>query len=186
LLTSNRCFTFGAEGKLLCLDRSGKLVWQRDTGTEWTVPPAFFGVGSTPLLERNMLVVMVGGQPNSGVVALDPESGKTIWESVGQKNWDGITMRAWPGEPKYRWQVEEKQASYSTPVAATIHGQRHILCLMRQGLVSLNPTNGQVNFSFWFRSGGGYCTNGDDHDDQTRSERHLQQNAGGPSQRLRR
>ncbi|PYJ03406.1 MAG: hypothetical protein DME25_12420, partial [Verrucomicrobia bacterium] len=38
------------------------------------------------------------------------------------------------------------------PVAATIHGQRHILCVMRQGLVSLNSTNGAVNFSFWFRS----------------------------------
>jgi len=34
----------------------------------------------------------------------------------------------------------------------TIHGQRQVLCLMRQGLVSLNPTNGAVNFSFWFRS----------------------------------
>ena len=29
---------------------------------------------------------------------------------------------------------------------------RHILCLMRQGLVSLNPTNGAVNFSYWFQS----------------------------------
>jgi hypothetical protein len=37
-------------------------------------------------------------------------------------------------------------------VAVDIHGRRHILCLMRQGLVSLNPTNGAVNFSFWFRS----------------------------------
>jgi len=46
----------------------------------------------------------------------------------------------------------EKQASYASPVAATIHGQRHIFCLMRQGLVSLNSTNGSVNFSFWFRS----------------------------------
>jgi len=152
LLTSNRCFTLGAEGKLLCLDRDGKLVWQRDTGSEWTVPKAFFGVGSTPILEGNLLIVMVGGQPNSGVVALNPESGKTVWESVGQTNWNGITMTAWPGEPKYRWQAEEKQASYSTPVAATIHGQRRILCLMRQGLVSVNPTNGEVNFSFWFRS----------------------------------
>src|SRR5260221_400738 len=70
LLTSNFCFTFGAEGKLLCLDRSGKLVWQWDTGT-WNVPPAFFGVGSTPVLEGNLLIVMVGGQPNSGMMAFN-------------------------------------------------------------------------------------------------------------------
>lgn len=152
LLTSNRCYTFGAEGKLLCLDRKGKLIWQRDTASEWKIPAAFFGVGSSPILEGGLLIVMAGGQPNSGVVAFDPESGKTVWESVGEKNWQGVTMTAWPGEPKLRWQETEKQASYSTPVAATIAGKRHVLCLMRQGLVSLDPKNGEVNFSFWFRS----------------------------------
>ncbi|HMC26422.1 MAG TPA: PQQ-binding-like beta-propeller repeat protein, partial [Verrucomicrobiae bacterium] len=152
LLTSNRCYTFGAEGILLCLDRNGKLIWHRDTAAQWNIPPAFFGVGSTPILEGNLLIVMIGGQPNSGMVALDPQSGKTIWESVGEKNWEGVTMTAWPGEPKLRWQRWEKQASYSTPTMATIHGQRHLLCLMRQGLVSVNPTNGEINFSFWFRS----------------------------------
>ena len=153
LLTSNRCYTFGAEGKLLCLDlQSGKLVWQRDTGADWDIPPAFFGVGSSPILENNLLIVMVGGQPNSGVVAFDPGSGKTIWQSVGKDNWQGQTKIGWPGTPIVEWQTWEKQASYSTPVAATIHGQRQVLCLTRQGLVSLNPTNGAVNFSFWFRS----------------------------------
>ena len=152
LLTSNRCYTFGAEGKLLCLDLTGKLVWQRNTSADWNVPAAFFGVGSTPILEGNLLIVMVGGQPNSGVVAFDAASGKTAWESVGKKNWEGIPMTGWPGERKVQWQDWEKQASYSTPVAATIHGRRQILCLMRQGLVALNPTNGEVHFNFWFRS----------------------------------
>lgn len=153
LLAETHCYTFGAEGKLVCLDlRTGKLIWQRDTAADWTVPPAFFGVGSSPIMENGLLIVMVGGQPNSGVVALDPASGKTIWESVGEKNWQGQPMIGWPGQRKVNWQTWEKQASYSTPVAATIHGQRHLLCLMRQGLVSLNPTNGAVNFSFWFRS----------------------------------
>lgn len=153
LLTSNRCYTFGAEGKLLCLElQSGKVVWQRDTGTEWNVPAAFFGVGSTPILEEELLIVMVGGQPNSGMVAFDARSGKTVWESVGQKNWQGVSMMGWPGEQRVNWKLSEKQASYSTPVAATIHGRRHIFCLMRQGLVSLDPRTGAVNFSFWFRS----------------------------------
>ena len=153
LLTSNRCYTFGAEGKLLCLDlATGQPVWQRDTAADWKVPEAFFGVGSTPLLENNKLMVMVGGQPNSGVVALDPETGKTIWESVGKTNWDGALTIGWRAEAPYRWTGEEKQASYSSPVAATIHGKRHLFCFMRQGLVSLNPTNGQINFSRWFQS----------------------------------
>src|SRR5437660_99403 len=146
LLTSNRCYTFGAEGKLLCLDlATGKLIWERDTAAIWTIPEAFFGVGSSPTLEAGRLIIMIGGQPNSGVVGLDPESGKMIWESVGQKNWEGQPMFGWPGQAPVRWQTWEKQASYSTPFAATINGQRQVLCLTRQGLVSLNPTNGGVS-----------------------------------------
>jgi len=116
------------------------------------VPPAFFGVGSSPVLEGGLLLVMVGGQPNSGVVAFDARTGKTVWESIGEKNWQGQPMRGWQGEAPVQWQAGEKQASYSTPVVATIQGQRQALCLMRQGLVSLNVTNGAVNYSFWFRS----------------------------------
>ena len=155
LLTSNLCYTFGAEGKLTCLElKTGTLVWQRDTGNgvDFNVPKAFFGVGSTPILEGGLLLTMVGGQPNSGMVAFDAATGKTVWESVGQKNWEGVPMSGWPGEPTVRWQAWEKQAGYSTPVAATIHGRRHVLCLTRQGLVSLDPATGAVNFTFWFRS----------------------------------
>jgi outer membrane protein assembly factor BamB len=155
LLTSNRCFTFGAEGKLLCLDlQNGKPVWQRDTQKDWEIPEAFFGVGSTPLLEANLLIVMVGGQPNSGVVALDAATGKTIWESVGEKNWQGQPMIGWPGDQLVDWKRFrfDKQASYSSPVAATVNGVRQIFCLMRQGLVALNPTNGTVTANYWFRA----------------------------------
>jgi outer membrane protein assembly factor BamB len=103
------------------------------------------------LVEGNKLIVMVGGQPNSGVVALDASTGKTLWENVGKTNWDGIRAIGWPGEEPYRWTGQEKLASYSSPIAATIHGRRHLLCLTRQGLVSVNPTNGAVNFSRWFQ-----------------------------------
>jgi len=153
LLDFNRCFTFGAEGKLSCLGLAdGKVIWQRDTANEWDVPEPFFGVGSTPLLEDGKLIVMVGGQPDSGVVALDPATGKTIWENVGRKTWNGAIPITWRSTKPYEWTGSEMLASYSSPIAATIHGQRHLFCLMRQGLVSLNPTNGEVRFSRWFQS----------------------------------
>lgn len=153
LLTSNRCYTFGAEGKLLCLElKTGKIVWQRDTAKDWDVPAAFFGVGSTPILEGNLLIVMVGAMPNSGMVALDPSTGKTVWESIGEKTWNGLPKKDWRGEPPVVWNTEDKQASYASPIAATIHGKRHVFCFMRQGLVSLDPASGQVNFSRWFRT----------------------------------
>lgn len=153
LLTDKHCYTFGAEGRLVCVDiKTGKPVWQRETAKDFEIPEAFFGVGSTPILEGNLLIVMVGGQPDSGVVAFDAATGTNVWQSVGEKNWTGVPMTGWPGERAVKWQRWEKQASYATPVAATINGERQILCLMRQGLVSLKPATGEVNWSFWFRS----------------------------------
>jgi outer membrane protein assembly factor BamB len=152
-LTSNRCYTYGAEGRLSCLAiENGKVVWERDTSKEWTVPDPFFGVGSTPLLEEDTLIVMVGGQPNSAVVAFDAVTGKVLWENGGKTNWQGTRTLGWRGEAPYQWSGFEKVASYSSPVAATIHGRRNVLCFTRQGLMSLNPTNGAIYFSRWFQS----------------------------------
>jgi outer membrane protein assembly factor BamB len=157
LLTADRCYTFGAEGVLLCLDRkTGKEVWRRETSKDFNVPEAFFGVGSSPVLEAGKLIVHVGGQPDSGVVAFDAATGKTLWENGGAKTWDGALMKGWPGEPFVKWELGhpafQKMASYCTPVLATIHDQRHVLTVTRQGLISLDPADGAHRFSFWFRS----------------------------------
>lgn len=159
LLTENRCYTFGAEGRLLCLNlKTGNKIWLRDCYKDFDLedeqtgrPNWFFGIGCTPILEGELLIAIVGGQPNSGVVAFDADTGKTVWENVGKNVWDGAET-GWTAQPRYTWTGDEQVASYSSPVAATIHGKRHVLCLMRHGLVSLDPKTGKVNFKYWFRS----------------------------------
>lgn len=152
-LTTNRCYTFGAEGLLLCLDlETGREVWSCNTAQIWAIPQAFFGVGSSPVLEGDRLLVMVGGQPNSGVVAFDATRGRVLWESVGQSNWEGQPMLGWPGERNVLWREADRQASYASPVIATVHGERVAFCLMRQGLVALAAETGHVYFSRWFRA----------------------------------
>lgn len=151
LLHQNRCFTLGAEGSLRCLDlKTGELIWNRELRKDFKIPDAFFGVGATPILEGDKLIVLVGGQPNSGVVAFDSITGKTLWQNVGQDEWDGVST----GDRgrKYSWTGNEMVVSYSSPIATTIHDKRHVLCLMRHGLVSVDPNDGSVNFKYWFRS----------------------------------
>lgn len=152
LLTENRCYTFGAEGVLCCVDlKTGQEIWTRRTKDEFDMPPWFFGIGCTPVLDDGLLIAIVGGQPNSGVVAFDAETGKTVWEAVGKDTWDQAST-GWEFTPTYEWTGEEKVASYSSPIVATIHGRRHLLCLMRHGLVSLDPKTGKEHFKYWFRS----------------------------------
>ena len=157
LLTADRCYTLGAEGVLLCLDfATGKPIWRRDTAREFEVPEAFFGAGSSPVLEDGRLFVQVGGQPNAAVVAFDAATGRTLWQNGGERTWTGLPMLGWPGERLVAWSradpAFEKQGSYCTPVLATFHGQRHLLTVTRQGLISLDPKTGKHNFSRWFRA----------------------------------
>ena len=151
--------TFGAGGRLMRTDLdTGRVAWEVDTAADFDVPRHFFGVGCTPIIEtvgeRQLVIALVGGQPDAGVVAFDAADGSVVWQSVGRDPWDGLPTRDRRGNPAeaYRWTGREMVVSYASPIAASIHGERHLLCLMRQGLVSLDPADGRVRFAYWFRS----------------------------------
>lgn len=124
----DRVYAYGAAGTLACIKVSdGKEVWRRNLVEDYQADLGYFGAGSTPLIEGKTLIVNVGGQKaQAGVVGLSVDTGKEIWKSVADT------------------------ASYSSPIAATIDGTRHILCITRLKLVSLDPQTGKVRFEFPF------------------------------------
>ncbi len=151
VLADGKCFTLGAEGMLTCVAlEDGRLIWQHDLKNMFQIPDWFFGMGCSPVVDGDRLIVLVGGQPNSGVVAFDRNNGKVLWEAGGRSTWDG-TINADTGQP-YRWTGSEMVVSYSSPIPAVIHGRRHLLCLLRHGLLSLDPETGQEQFHYWFRA----------------------------------
>jgi outer membrane protein assembly factor BamB len=122
VVAGNHVYTLGAEGTLHCLKLdSGDKVWSRSINKDYGVRKSFFGVGTTPLVEGKLLLVNVGGK-EAGIVAFATDSGKEVWKATG----DG--------------------ASYSSPVAATIDGVRHVIFFTREGIVSLDPRKGAVRF----------------------------------------
>ena len=48
------------------------------------------------MLEDGLLLTMVGGQPDSGMVAFDAKTGKTVWTSTGKQTWDGTAKIVGP------------------------------------------------------------------------------------------
>jgi outer membrane protein assembly factor BamB len=127
-IAGNLVFTLGAEGVLHALElETGKIIWKRALMDDYAVPKNFFGVGTSPLLEGSLVLVNVGGK-GAGIVALDKDTGKEVWKATD----DG--------------------ASYSSPVAATIQGTRHVFFFTRDGLVSVDPSNGAVRFRKHWRS----------------------------------
>ena len=128
-ISGPRVYTLGAGGKLHCLDlNTGKKIWSIHTRHRFQAPKGFFGAAASPLVEGNRVLLNVGGQDTSGVVAFDRENGEVVWTATSDR------------------------ASYSSPTLATIEGQKQALFFTRNGLISVNPATGSVGFKFRWRS----------------------------------
>ena len=58
LIAAGRVFTLGPQGELHCLDLStGKKVWVHFLAKEYELPDNFFGIGTSPILENDLLLV---------------------------------------------------------------------------------------------------------------------------------
>jgi outer membrane protein assembly factor BamB len=144
VVDGGRVYLYGAEGTLHCLRvEDGKRLWKVDTIADFHVRQNFFGVGSTPVIEGDLLIAQVGGSPQS-----DPTRTARDWpkgDDSGIVAFDKCTG-------KVRYHVTDELASYASPVLATIDGRRWCFVLARGGLVGLNPANGKVDFHHPWRA----------------------------------
>jgi len=122
-IAEQRVYTFGAEGMLHCLELgSGKKIWSADIKSQFQAPNGFFGMACSPLVEGSALLINVGGPKGAGIVAFDKSTGKVLWKA------------------------SDDEASYSSPVAATIAGERLALFFTRNGFVAIDPVRGSIRF----------------------------------------
>ena len=145
LVDGDHVYLYGVEGQLHCVRAdTGKPVWNVNVNKEFNVIQNFFGIGSTPVIEGDLLIVQVGGSPagstprdlldqtlkgdGSGVVAFNKLTGKIVYK------------------------ISDELASYSSPVLATINGRRWCFVFTRGGLLAFDPANGKTDFFFPHRS----------------------------------
>lgn len=143
IVDEDRVYIYGAEGMLHCVRAlDGKPLWKHDTKAEFGVVQNFFGVGSTPVIEGDLLIAQVGGSP--------PGSGE--FPSLDQKgNGSGVVaFDKFTG--KVRYQVSDELASYSVPVLATIDGRRWCFVFARGGLIGMEPATGKIDFHYPWRA----------------------------------
>ncbi len=145
VIDDDRVYIYGAEGMLHCLRvADGKLIWKVDTQADFGVVQNFFGVGSTPVIEKDLLICQVGGSPKGSD---DVSFGRLKGDNSGIVAFDKMT-----GKVKYR--ITDELASYSSPVLATIGERRWCFVLARGGLVGFEPATGKVDFHFPWRARG--------------------------------
>jgi outer membrane protein assembly factor BamB len=83
LIRGDKVFTLGCLGNLHCLDlSSGKVVWAKHLARDFGARVPTWGYCSSPLAVDGNLIVNPGAK-KAAVVAIDCETGKVIWQSIG-------------------------------------------------------------------------------------------------------
>jgi outer membrane protein assembly factor BamB len=127
-ISGDRVYTFGAEGLLHALDlASGAKLWSVDTKKQFQTEQGWFGRACSPLVEGNAVLLNIGGAKGAGIVAFEKATGKVLWTAT------------------------DDEASYSSPITASLGGRRQTLFLTRSALVSVDPSSGQVIFRYPFQ-----------------------------------
>jgi outer membrane protein assembly factor BamB len=146
VVDGDRVYIYGAEGLLHCVSAAdGKLLWKADVMQDFGVIQNFFGVGSAPVVEGDLLLVAVGGSP--------PESAAVPPGQLNLVKPNGSAIVAFDkrtGAVKYR--VGDDLSSYSVPHCTTVDGRRWCFYFARDGLLGFNPTDGKTDFHFPWRA----------------------------------
>ncbi|MCX7799906.1 MAG: PQQ-binding-like beta-propeller repeat protein [Fimbriimonadales bacterium] len=121
LVASGKVYVYSRLGRLLCLDaKSGKLLWQRDLIGEFRAPRPSWDMAASPIMHQGRLLVCVGGR-NAAVVALDPNTGRTLWQGGGSD-----------------------ASGYATPVVANLQGRQQVLVFSSKALIGVDLADGRT------------------------------------------
>ena len=115
--TNGRLYTLGMGGIVTAFDAaSGKQLWQKAAGP--TLP--LYGTAMSPLVDRGLVIVHVGGDNGGALTAFDADTGTIKW--------------AWNGDGP----------SYASPIVADIDGVRQVITLTQANLVGVSAADGRL------------------------------------------
>jgi outer membrane protein assembly factor BamB len=124
-LADGHVYTVGATGLLNCLDgATGRVVWSTNLLEDNAAENLAHGVSGSPLLLGNQVLVCPTGKNGICLAAYDPTSGKL------------------------QWQATQSQASYGSPLVATLGGVAQVLLHTADGVSAFDPQGGAVLWSF--------------------------------------
>ncbi len=146
VVDGGRVYLLGAEGMLHCVRAiDGALVWKINTQTQFGVVQNFFGVGSTPVIFEDLLLVQIGGSALADQAAAPGRLDQVDGAGSGVVAFDKYTGAV-------RYKLADELASYAGPTLANINGRDWCLVFARGGLFGFDPRAGKLDFQFPWRA----------------------------------
>ena len=125
--------TFGSPGTAAIDTRTGKVLWERrDLECNH-----FRGAGSSPIIFRNLLIMHFDGSDVQFVVALDKNTGKTVWKTPRSIDFKDLTP---DGKPKADGDLRK---AFATPHIVDVGGQPLIISLGGKATYGYDPMTGK-------------------------------------------
>jgi len=130
----DRVYVLGAAGLLSAFNtQTGSLLWRVDTVAEYGATVPVQGTSQAPLVEGDLLIAMVGGDPDAKIVAFDKVSGAEVWRAIDNTS----------------------ETGYSAPIVIEAGGVRQLIAWHATAITSLNPETGDQYWEQPFAIGGG-------------------------------
>jgi outer membrane protein assembly factor BamB len=146
IVDGDRVYALGVDGMLVCVRaETGQEVWKLDTNQRFSVVQNFFGVGSSPVIVGDLLVVMVGGSTPESLTLAPGDLDRVESNGTAIVAFDKFT-----GEMKYK--LGDELASYASLKLATIDGRPWCFAFCRGGLLGFEPGHGKLDFHYPWRA----------------------------------
>jgi outer membrane protein assembly factor BamB len=125
--------TFGAAGTV-CLDAAtGKVLWERKD----LECNHFRGAGSSPILHNGLLIMHFDGSDHQFVVALDKQTGRTVWQR--QRSIDFRDLDS-DGKPEAEGDLRK---AFATPHVALINERPLLISQGAKAVYGYDPHSGE-------------------------------------------
>ncbi|MCK5277630.1 MAG: PQQ-like beta-propeller repeat protein, partial [Cyclobacteriaceae bacterium] len=121
-LVGDHVFVIGGQGHIACLNReTGAIIWNMDAYNKFEGEWDIWGVAESPLYHDGKIFYTPCGEKTT-MVALDANSGKTIWESTSLPD----------------------SSAYVSPVLIN-HGERELIVTVTSNyIIALDPEDGKI------------------------------------------
>ena len=146
IVDGDRVYIYGVEGMLHCVHAvTGKKIWAVDVSKDFGVIQNFFGVGSNPVIYKDLIVVMVGGSPEEDKLIPKGQLDRVSGNGSGIVAFDKLT-----GNVRYKF--SDELASYASLKLANQNGRDWCFAFARNSLIGFHPGSGKVDFQFPWRA----------------------------------
>ncbi len=127
-ICDGRVYTLGTMGHLFCFDAAkGDVLWRKNPKADYSVGVPIWGIAAAPLVEKDLVIVQVGGKGGACLIAFDKVSGQERWRALNDR------------------------ASYSAPVVIEQAGTRVLVCWTGDSIAGLDPLTGKLHWQYPFK-----------------------------------